>query len=102
MGYIFLSHSIPQQFKPVPSHGIPIKIQFNKRQKIMKIQVQCVLDRTTSTKKDTKRQNSLTLLTLKIRKVHNSLSFWHSLSFMGNAMRAVPSHGTFIVKIPFP
>ena len=36
------------------------------------------MDRTKRTKRNTKRQNLLTLLTLKFRRVHNSLSFWHS------------------------
>ena len=39
-----------------------------------------MLDRTTRTKRDTKRQNLLTLLILKFRRVHNSLSFWHLYS----------------------
>ena len=50
-----------------------------------------VLNRTTRTNIDTKRQNLLTLLTLEFRKVYNSLSFWHSLSLMGYAMQ-FPSH----------
>ena len=48
---------------------------------------------TTRTKRDTKRQNLFTLLTLKFKRVHNLLSF------MGNAMHAVPSHP---MGFPFP
>ena len=69
-------------FCPISSHsmGFPLKYNSTIVNKFINIYVYCVLNRAARTKKDTERQNIFTLVTLKFRRVYNSLSFWHSYS----------------------
>ena len=102
MEHICLSHPIPFHSSSCMSQPMGFSSKYNsiKVNKFMKIYVSCILDRTTNAKRDTKRLNLLTLLTLKFGGVHNSLSFWHSLSLTVihgkcNACCSIPSHGAF-------
>ena len=132
MGHIFLSHPIPfdnSSCCPIPSHWIPIKMQFNKSlQMYEKLSIMCT-KYCYSYKERCKRTRYTNFVNFKVQKsllfiiilalYHSGTHIWshcaHSAKFQFpahqflshrsrgkcNACCPILSHGTFPMEIPF-